>query len=241
MSSPRQDRTRNRLLKLMAQGDFARLAPHFELVALAKGYVLAEAGSRIEHAYFLESGIGSIVVTSPEGLEVEAGLFGRDGMAPVPLLMDASTSTNRILIQIADDAWRIPREPLMAAVDASPTLRRLLLRYAQALSVQTSYTALSNAVHPIDERLARWILMCDDRMDGRDMALTHEFMSIMLAVRRPSVTTALHVLEGNGFIRSERGCITVRNRAALEQFAGDAYGQPEAAYRELIGSMTERA
>jgi CRP-like cAMP-binding protein len=109
------------------------------------------------------------------------------------------------------------------------------LRFAHAMTVQAHYTGLSNAVHPIDERLARWLLMCDDRTDGGKLELTHDFLSIMLAVRRPSVTTALHVLEGNGFIRSERGCIIIRNRRALEEFAGDAYGKPEAEYRRLMG------
>jgi hypothetical protein len=79
--------------------------------------------------------------------------------------------------------------------------------------------------------------MCDDRVDGSKLELTHEFISLMLAVRRPSVTTALHVLEGNGFIRSERGCIIIRNRQALEDFAKDAYGKPEAEYRRLIGPL----
>lgn len=158
-------------------------------------------------------------------------------MAPTPLLMGATTSAHRINVQIEDDAWRIAKGPFLAAVDGSADLRILLLRYAQTLAVQTSFTALSNAVHQIDERLARWILMCDDRIDGRDILLTHEFMSVMLAVRRPSITTALHVLEGNGLIRAERGCIVVRDRKQLEAFAGDAYGKPEAVYRELIGTM----
>jgi CRP-like cAMP-binding protein len=131
----------------------------------------------------------------------------------------------------------MPAAPLIEAVDKSATLRTLLLRYAQTLAIQTAYTALSNAVHQIDERLARWLLMCHDRVDGNDLALTHDFLSIMLAVRRPSVTTALHVLEGNGFIRSERGCIVVRNRAALEEFASDSYGAPEREYKRLIGPM----
>lgn len=103
--------------------------------------------------------------------------------------------------------------------------------------MQTSYTALSNAVHPVDERLARWLLMCHDRVDGDELALTHEFLSLMLAVRRPSVTTALHVLEGNRFITAERGYITIRDRRRLEEFAGDAYGRPEAEYKRLIGPM----
>lgn len=131
----------------------------------------------------------------------------------------------------------MPVAAFQGAVAQSASLRTLLLRFAQVLGIQTAYTALSNAVHHVDERLARWLLMAHDRVDGESLGLTHEFMSIMLAVRRPSVTTALHVLEGNGFIRSERSCVIIRNRAALEEFAGDSYGVPEAEYERLIGPM----
>ncbi len=237
MPPPSQSSVRNRLLALMTAADFDRLAPHLEFACYPRGAVFLEADAAIEHAIFPEGGVGSIIASSPEGLEAEAGLFGRDGMAPTPLLMGAAKVTNRILFQIEDESWRIAKAPFLAALDESASLRNLLLRYAQTLAVQTSFTALSNAVHPIDERLARWILMCDDRLDGSEVPLTHEFMSVMLAVRRPGVTTALHVLEGNGLIRAGRGCVTVRNRGALEQFAGDAYGKPEAVYRELVGPM----
>jgi CRP-like cAMP-binding protein len=100
-----------------------------------------------------------------------------------------------------------------------------------------SITVLANAHYPVDERLARWLLMCHDRWDGDVLPLTHEFMAVMLAVRRPSVTTALHVLEGNRFIRAERGCVTIRDRSALEEFAGDSYGPPEREYERLIGPL----
>ena len=126
---------------------------------------------------------------------------------------------------------------MLAALAASATLRTTLLRYAQALSVQVSFTALSNAVHQIDERLARWILVCDDRIASGELALTHQYLSVMLAVRRPSVTTALHVLEGNGLIRAARGLITIRDRAGLEDFAGDAYGKAEREYERLLGPL----
>ena len=129
--------------------------------------------------------------------------------------------------------------PFKDAISRSPSLHDLLLRYVQTLQLQASYTALSNAVHPIEERLARWLLMCHDRWDTNAMPLTHEFMSIMLAVRRPSVTTSLHVLEGNGFIRAERGNIIIRDRAGLEEFAGDSYGPPEREYERLIGRLRE--
>jgi CRP-like cAMP-binding protein len=126
---------------------------------------------------------------------------------------------------------------LEQALDASPALRKLLSRYAQAMAIQTSFTALSNAVHNVEERSARWILMAHDRTDGDQIALTHDFLSIMLAVRRPSVTTALHALEGRHFIVSERALITIRDRAALESIAGDAYGTPEREYVRLVGPL----
>lgn len=235
MPQPDQSIVRNRLLRLMSADDFALLAPHLQPCKADKGSILFEENAPIETVWFLDSGVGSIITMSPEGLSAENGLFGREGFAPVGSIMGNDRSPHKGVIQIADECWNLPAALLTEAADKSASLRKLLLRYAQTLAIQTSYTALSNAVHQIDERLARWILMCDDRMDGGELALTHEFMSIMLAVRRPSVTTALHALEGNGFIRAERGIIIVRNRAALEEFAGDSYGAPEREYERLIG------
>ena len=237
MSYPQQSAVKNRLLRIMSAEDFASLAPHLQPCHREKGGTLFEAGDRTDTVWFFESGIGSIITTSPEGLKAENGLFGRDGFAPVGVIMGNDRSPHLGIAQVAGDCFNMPAAALIEAADTSVSLRTLLLRFAQALATQTSYTALSNAVHPIDERLARWILMCDDRSDGGELALTHEFLSIMLAVRRPSVTTALHVLEGNGFIRAERGCIIVRNRAAMVEFAGDSYGAPEAEYERLIGPL----
>ena len=221
----------------MSADDFGRLAPHLESVSLPRGFVCAEPDQPIENIYFIEEGMASIVTVSREGLEVEAGIFGREGVGPLNPAMGSDSTPNRIFIQLADDAWRMDTRSFVAALDASPTLRNLVMRYGHTLSIQMTYTALSNAVHSIDERLARWLLMCDDRIEGLEMALTHELMSMMLAVRRPSVTTSLHVLEGNGFIKAERGRIVIRDRHGLEDFAGDAYGAPEAEYRRLIGAM----
>jgi CRP-like cAMP-binding protein len=186
---------------------------------------------------FPETCLGSIVVISPAGYRVEAGVFGRDGLSPIEPVMGADVSPHEITVQVPGSAYALPRATMAAVLDARPAFRTLLTRYVQALSVQTSYTALSNAVHAVDQRLARWLLMSDDRLDGPEIPLTHEFLSIMLGVRRPSVTTALHVLEGEGLIRSLRGCVVVRNRAALEAFAGDAYGASEAEYARLIGPL----
>lgn len=215
--------------------DFDRLAPHLEQCRLERDKGLFAAGDTPEYAWFPDTGMGSLVATSPEGHRVESGVYGLDGFAPVGLILAAPVSPYDSMVQLPGSGWRVSAAVLVEAADASASLRTLLLRYAHALSVQTTYTALSNSVHPIDERLARWLLMCHDRTIGNELELTHEFLSLMLAVRRPSVTTALHTLEGNRFIRSERRCITILNRAGLEEFAGDAYGRPEEEYRRLLG------
>jgi CRP-like cAMP-binding protein len=225
------------MLALMAPEDFKCLVPHLELVIMQRGFTLVEADHVIDYVYFFETGIGSIIAASPEGEEVEAGLFGWDGFSPVSAILGSITAPNRIIAQVPGEAYRIARNIFVDAVNNSVLLRNLVLRFVQVLNTQASFTALSNAVHSIDERLARWLLMCHDRHASDDIPLTHEFLSIMLAVRRPSVTTALHVLEGNGFIRSERGYVVVRNRHALEDFAKDAYGKAEAEYKKLIGPM----
>ncbi len=237
MSAPLQADLRNRLLALMAAEDFALLERHLEPLAQKKSFVLVEADGSVDHVYFPETSIGSIIATSPEGLEVEAGIFGFEGVGPLPAVFGLDRSPHCVMIQVPGTAYRIERTALGRAMERSGSLRDLLLRFAHVQGVQSNFTALSNAVHPVDERLARWLLMGHDRTFGNELALTHEFLAIMLAVRRPSVTTALHVLEGNGFIRAERGFITIRNRRGLEEFAHDAYGQPEEEYRRLIGPM----
>ena len=228
---------RNRLLNLMVDEDFARLGSKLDFVELPKHSMLATADGVTDDLFFLESGLGSIVAASPEGQEVEAGLFGFEGFCPTSTLLGSQTTPNMITMQIGGGGYRIAAAFLLDAVERSASLRGLLLRYTQALNVQTTFTALSNAVHSVDERLARWLLMSHDRSESDDVPLTHDFLSIMLAVRRPSVTTALHVLEGNGFITTERGQILIRNRKGLEDFARDAYGKPEAEYLRLIGPM----
>ena len=237
MTAIDQPSLRNRLLRRLAPDDLARLGPHLEPVSLPRDETLAEPGQPFTHVVFPESGLGSIVTLSPEGQAAESGLFGRDGLAPMGVVLGADRAPQRIIVQVAGEGHRVAAPVLRDALAASPALRDLLLRYVQAMAVQTAYTALSNAVHQIDERLARWLLMSHDRVGGHELLLTHEFLSVMLAVRRPSVTTALHVLEGNRVIRAERGVITVTDRGGLEEFAADAYGRPEAEYERLIGPL----
>lgn len=232
-----QEKTRNKLLARLDAEDFAAVAPFLEPVELPRAFVFSAPDTPVDHAYFIEAGIGSIVAITPQGQRSEVGIFGAEGMTPASLVLGTDSTPYSIFMQVPGRGLRIDADRLRTAIRGSDRLRQLLSRYAHALSVQTSYTGLSNSVHHIGERLARWILMCHDRTSGDRIALTHEFLSVMLAVRRSSVTTALHVLEGKHLVYSERNLITVRDRRALELFAGDAYGVPEREYERLLGPI----
>ncbi|SMF57940.1 cAMP-binding domain of CRP or a regulatory subunit of cAMP-dependent protein kinases [Xaviernesmea oryzae] len=227
----------NYLLRLLPPEELGMFSLQLKPIDLPKDFLIAPAGGAIEHVYFPDSGIGSVVAVSPEGNKVEAGLFGRDGFSPVQAAVGSNVSPHEIVMQVAGAGRRIPIAAFCVAMDESPRFTKILSRYTQALAIQATFTALSNATHSADERLARWLLMCHDRIDGDELNLTHEYIALLLAVRRPTVTTSLHVLEGNRFIYSERGHITIRNRAALEEFARDAYGKPEDEYRRLLGEV----
>jgi CRP-like cAMP-binding protein len=241
MSKSGPSPTRNSLLTALAAEDYALLLPHLTRETLMKGTTLVVPGEPITDIFFLETAIGSVVAISPEGHSVEATVIGCEGMTGLAVVNGTDRTPHQIVVQVEGDALRITADALRAAMGESATLMALMLRYGQSVYVQTTYTALSNASHGVEERLARWLLMCHDRVEGDSLVLTHEFLSIMLAVRRPSVTTALHVLEGMHLIRAERGKITMRDRQALEDFARDAYGMPEAEYARLVGPMPKAA
>ncbi|MCR6501996.1 Crp/Fnr family transcriptional regulator [Shinella sp. CPCC 101442] len=226
----------NYLLRRLPQTSLVRFETYLERIEVPRSHQLSSPHQPMEHAYFFESGIASVVIRSPEGQHSEIGIIGRDGMCPTAAILGVDADPFSIHMQMQGDAYRIPSSVLKAVLSEDREVHTLFARYTQALAVQQAYTALSNAVHHIDERLARWILMCHDRVDGEDISLTHEFMAVMLAVRRPSVTTALHVLEGKKLIYSERGVVSVRNRTGLEAFARDAYGECEKEYGRLIGA-----
>jgi CRP-like cAMP-binding protein len=226
---------RNRLLQAMSEDDFARLEPHLEPVSLSVKDRLVEPNQPIEHVHFLEEGLASVVAISPDNERLEVGHIGREGMTGEPVILTVDQTPHQTFIQVAGSGLRMRAEALSGAMEASPSLKSLLLRWVQVLMIQTAQSALANGRYTIQERLARWMLMCHDRLDGDDLPLTHEFLSLMLGVRRSGVTEALHVLEGVKIVRTSRGRIHVLDREKLEEIAGDCYGLPEAEYAKLIG------
>lgn len=227
MAQPQQSAVRNRLLATLAPEDFNRLAPALEPVPLVLHDVLIAPHRPITQAYFVEDGLVSLVADTREG-RIEIGLTGREGFVGVPLALGSETTPHTAIVQAGGEALRIAAGALEEALDASAGLRRVLGRYVQSLIVQVGQTVYANADLTVEGRLARWILMTHDRLEQDDLPLTHEALSKMLGVRRPTVTTATHVLEGAGMIRARRGRITVIDREKLEDLAGSIYGAAEA-------------
>ncbi len=235
MSPLHQSSTRNRLLAALSPDDFFLLQPHLEPVTFGLRQVVVKAGEAISHVDFVERGQISILAQIEHG-RIEVGMVGPEGITGTPLVLEASISPYTFMSQAESDVLRIPAEVLQAALSWSGTLRTILLHYVHALMTQMAQTAFANASYDIEARLARWILMMHDRLGTDDLPMTHDFLSAMLGNRRSSVTTATHVLEGNGLIRARRGIITVRDRERLEELAGDAYGLAEREYERLFGS-----
>jgi CRP-like cAMP-binding protein len=227
--------SRNRLLRALSRDDFARLEPYLEPVTLKVKDVLVEPNQPIEHVCFIEEGIASVVASSLDEDRIEVAHIGREGMSGDPVLLGVDQTPNETFIQVAGAGLRIRRDDFRAALEASPTLKALLLRWVHVSMIQTSHSALANGRYTIQERLARWLLMARDRVDGDDLPLTHEFLSLMLGVRRSGVTEALHVLEGVQIVTTGRGRVHLLDRKRLEEIAGGCYGTPEAEYAKLIG------
>lgn len=197
--------------------------------------VLEEAEKPIVLVYFPISSVGSTVAFNKTGRRIEVGLFGFDGMSGTAVALHAPQSSHETFVQIAGEGLVLQAPVLRELLATSQSMQRHMLRYVQAMITQTSQTALSNGQSKLEERLARWLLMCHDRTRGDTMELTHEFLSVMLGVRRAGVTVATHLLEGKGLIRANRGQIVILDRDGLEDEAASAYGIPEAEYTRLIG------
>ncbi|MER9617248.1 Crp/Fnr family transcriptional regulator [Mesorhizobium sp. M0207] len=221
----------------MSPADLQLLSPHLHSSFLPLRTQLETANAAIEAVYFFETGIGSMVAKLRPEVDAEVMVIGFEGMTGSALIMGGDRSPHDCYIQADAEVASMDAEPFTKALSDSPTLRLFLLRYVHYAWIQASYTALANARLKLEERLARWLVMCNDRIEGDRLPITHEFLSVMLGVRRPGVTLALQMLEGRGLIRSNRGEVIVRDRTGLITLANSSYGQPEAEYARLIGEQ----
>ncbi|TCU37906.1 Crp/Fnr family transcriptional regulator [Rhizobium azibense] len=225
----------NRLLKALAPEAFERLRPEMTAIDLGLKYVVVEANEPTLQVCFIESGLASMVAVSSDDEAVEVGHVGREGLGGHHVLLMTETTPNRTFMQVAGTGIAVPIEHFLSIVDDHKPTRDLLLRYVHSASLQLAHSALANARYSMQERLARWLLMCHDRLEGDNLALTHEFLGMMLGVRRAGVTNELHILEGVHAIKSTRGNVKILDRQKLQDIAGGCYGLPEAEYERLIG------
>ena len=213
----------NKILLAIPDEEFQALRPHLEYSPLTYHQSLHESTEGIQHAWFLNRGMASLVVTTHDGRSVEVGVVGKEGWVGSPLSVGLRRSPYRAITQIPGDGVRVRAEVLIDILNSARQLRQLLNRYSQLQGMQVAQLAACNRLHEIEQRLARWMLMCQDRTDSDMLPMTHEFFAQMLGAGRPSVTLAAGVLQRAGIIRYSRGKVNILNRQALENAACECY------------------
>ncbi len=220
----------NELLSMLPPAELGQLRPLLTRVQLVNGQTLHEAGERIGQVFFIEQGFVSMVAeadSSNAGTEV--GLIGREGVIGLSVLLSSqAASFNRAMLQMPGIAHRLTAQALRDSLDTLLVLRRLLFQALEVSMAQVAQTVACNGQHSLPQRLARWLLMAHDRVDGDELALTQEFMGVMLAVRRSGVTNALGSLQAAAMVGQRRGHVTICDRPGLEAAACGCYGRVQA-------------
>src|SRR5436190_12289978 len=215
----------NLVLSRLSRDDCALLQTHLEPVDLPLRKMLEKAKKPISTIYFPESGFASVVINT--GKPIEVGLIGYEGMTGLAVMLGHDRNDSETYMQAAGQGQCMRASDLRAAIEKSRTLHSSLLRYAYAFLNQTTLTAVANGRSKIEERLARWLLMALDRLKSPELPLTHEFLAMMLSVRRPGVTIAIQKLEHEGAIAKRRSRIVVCNREKLEKLSNGTYTPAE--------------
>jgi CRP-like cAMP-binding protein len=218
-------------LPTQAIGGFSR---HLDPIRLDKKLVLYEAGQPMRYAYFPETGMISVVSAMGDGRSIEVGTIGREGMAGAALLLNADRMPYQCYVQIVGDGYRIKAALLKVEAERIPELRTLILQYQVASLTQAMQTAACNGLHNVQQRCCRWILMSQDKVQSETVPLTHEFLGLMLGVRRASVSEVLQPLQSRGWVRSRRGEITVLDRPGLETGSCECYALIVKQYADLL-------
>lgn len=219
--NPRAPKFKNRVLASLPAAELSRISPHLVPMELPQHKSLLDGKANL--AYFLDDGIASVVVTLEDGATVEVGVIGNDGVVGIPSLLGVDNGTSRTFMQIQGSGYSIKPHILREQFERPGELRQYLQRYIQAFIAQTAQTAACNRVHDIEERLARWLLTCRDRMPTDQLMLTQTFLGQMLGAPRTTVTLAVGILERAGLINHSRGVIVVRDRPGLEEMACECY------------------
>jgi CRP-like cAMP-binding protein len=228
---------KNLILSCLPRAEIARLQPNLEPTLLPQNRDLSLPGEKVLYGYFLEEGMASIVVAMRNGVSVEVGIVGREGLVGLPILFGTGHMTTHTFMQIGGSGFRIRAQALKAEFDRPGTFRTLCGRYFQSHLVQVSNSAACNRVHNIEERLARWLLLCHDRTALSRLPLTHEFLSQMLGTGRATVSLAAEILQRSKLIIYSRGKVDILDRKGLEGAACECY-QSIRAEDDRLGSLS---
>jgi len=214
---------RNEILATLAPPLFDQLRPHLKLVELRRRAIINDANKPVDAVYFIESGVISRVARTQEDGAVEVAMVGKFGFIGVSVLLGTMSALHRTIVQIPGQALRIQATDLQRVMAEFPAIRDHMLRYVQLLMNQKAQVSLCNAKHEIDQRLARWLLLAHERVNGGDLPVTHELLASMLGVRRPGVTEALAELEEAGIVARARGLLKVIDEEALKARACECH------------------
>jgi CRP-like cAMP-binding protein len=225
---------RNAVLARLSPEQLAKLRPHLDPVELTVKQFVYQPNQPIQHAYFVETGMISVVSVMDDGRSIEVGTIGREGVVGAVLLLGNKTVPYQYYVQLAGHGHRMDAAVLEEESKLNESFRDLVLRCQSAFNTQTMQSAACNGLHSVMQRCCRWLLMSQDRINGDDVPLTQEFLALMLGVRRASVTEVLRPIQDRGWIQSNRGQITILDRKGLESGSCECYGVIAQQQRELL-------
>ncbi|HEX8651259.1 MAG TPA: Crp/Fnr family transcriptional regulator [Pyrinomonadaceae bacterium] len=227
--------TANQILNALTRAEYERLGDHLDPINLSQGEILCRPDQPITHVYFPNHGTVSLVSTFEDGGSVEVGMVGNEGMFGVCVFLGSISTPLLAQVQLPGDGLRMRADVLKREFQKGGQLQDILLRYTQAFITQIAQTAACNRAHPVEGRLVRWLLMCQDRSSSKDLKLTQEFIATMLGVRRAGITEAASLLQDAGLIEYHRGHITILDRERLESASCECYPVVKKEFARLVG------
>jgi CRP-like cAMP-binding protein len=214
----------NKILLALSDSEYLSVRAHLEFVELPPHHILHEPNESLHFVYFPNGGLLSLVVVMESGVTVEVGIVGREGIAGIPSAVGLRRNPFREVVQVAGNGFKIRVEVLQDILRSTPQLQVMLSRYIVLHTLQVSQTAACNRLHSAEQRLARWLLMTQDRVDFAVLSITHEFLATMLGTDRPTISLAAGILQKKKLIEYPRGAVKILNRAKLERSACECYG-----------------
>jgi CRP-like cAMP-binding protein len=232
-TTPTGDRVGNKILLAIPDKEYTLIRPHLESLSMPHHFSLYEPGQPLEFVHFPNSGMVSLVIATEDGSTVEVGEVGREGFAGIQATAGINRNPVREIVQIAGDGFRVRIDALQSVLQSAPEFQRILTRYAVVQGMQFAQSAACNRLHNIEQRLSRWLLITQDRVDSSTLAITHDFLATMLGTDRPTVSLAASILQNKQIIEYTRGAVKILSRRKLEESTCECYAVIQQYNREI--------